>query len=98
MVTSTSRSAQTQPRYSVLEWLREVCASDTSTRNALRLARWVAPTLVLTLLIAAAALVGLALASPLAAAGLLGGGSIATGGSLVAFSRRSRHGSSTADR
>jgi hypothetical protein len=65
-----------------------VLADPVRTRNALRLAHWVAPTVVLTIAIVAAALVGLALFSPLAAAGLLGGGSTATVGGLALHHRR----------
>jgi len=60
-----------------------VLADSERTRNAVLLAHWMVPTAILVVAIIAGALVGLALFSPLAAAGLLGGGSTATAGSLA---------------
>ncbi|MEV6910886.1 hypothetical protein [Amycolatopsis sp. NPDC051071] len=62
-------------------------SDDARTSNALRLARWALPALVLVVGILATAVVLLSIVSPLAAAGLLGGGS--AGGALAAR-RRSR--------
>ncbi|MET8994103.1 hypothetical protein [Amycolatopsis sp. NPDC004169] len=58
---------------------------DTRTRNAIRLVRWA----VLGLAIVAGAVVALALVSPVAAAGLLVGGSTATG-AVSAWRRRGK--------
>lgn len=54
-------------------WFTHVVSDDQRTANAIRLARWA--TLAIALVVAA--IVGLAIVSPVAAAGLLGAGGLA---------------------
>lgn len=64
-------------------WFGYTISDKERTTNALRLMRWAAPAAVLVVAIVATAVVVLAHFSPLAAAGLLGGGPVATGGVLA---------------
>ncbi len=75
-------------------WIGYVVADRERTGNVLRLARWLVPAAVSMVAIVAAVLVVLVLVSPLAAAGLLGGGSTATAGGL-AVRRWRRRGQTT---
>jgi hypothetical protein len=54
-------------------WFTQLVSDDRRTANAIRLARWA----ILPAAVLAAALIGLALVSPIAAAGLLGAGGLA---------------------
>jgi hypothetical protein len=54
-------------------WFTQLVSDDRRTTNAIRLARWA----VLPVAVLAAALIGLAIVSPIAAAGLLGAGGLA---------------------
>jgi hypothetical protein len=86
MVTATPTSAMCPEPAHPHGVVGYTLADRDRTRNALRLVRWA----VLAMAIVATAVVALALFSPLAAAGLLAGGSTATAGGALAIRRRRR--------